>query len=747
MILKVLIIVFFCLMDIPAATSKNHEGPSMSMGFAQPPNRLVKEKSPYLLQHAYNPVDWFPWSLEAFEKARKEDKPIFLSIGYSTCHWCHVMEHESFENETIAKFINEHYVPIKVDREERPDIDTIYMSAVQAMTGSGGWPLSVFLTPDKKPFFGGTYYPPYAKWGSPGFLDILASIDHSWKKDRARLLTSSISLTKLLEENQPGQKTDESLSNEVFRKSYEQFKQAFDSQFGGFGFAPKFPTSHNLSFLLRYWNRTKEENALMMVETTLRRMTNGGMYDHLGGGFHRYSTDREWQIPHFEKMLYDQAIISRTFLEMYQITKDPFYSDTAREVFEYCLKDLRDSKGGFHSAEDADSVDSYEFQGMSPDSSQIHEKKEGAFYLWTYDHIYKLLTRQQADVLSYYYGVQENGNAKSDPHGEFTGKNVLFVEHSLTETAEHFNLEVKDVKRILTESKEILLKERSNRLRPHLDDKVLVDWNGLIISSLSVGARVLNEPRYLEAAEEAAQFILFNMIKDGRLLHRYRDGQSAINGTLEDYAFFINGLIDLYETTFNILYLKEAVQLSGKMSQLFWDDRSGGFFLTAADSQDLIYRPKEIYDGAIPSGNSMAALVLVRLYHVTFDKEFKSKSDQLFSAFSKNIAQSPSAYSQFLIAFDFALGPTKEIVVCGSLADKDVSLFSNESFQHFLPNKVLLHRDQDENLAQDIIEISPFLKNQPPVGQKPTVYLCENHVCQRPTNQLDEFKKMLDPGR
>lgn len=733
----ILIVVSLCRPYSVRAETDMQKGPSMSLN--RPPNRLADEKSPYLLQHAYNPVDWFPWSTEAFEKAEKEDKPIFLSIGYSTCHWCHVMEHESFEDENIAKFLNEHYVPIKVDREERPDIDAIYMSAVQAMTGSGGWPLSIFLSPDKKPFFGGTYFPPYAKWGSPGFLDVLASIDHSWHNNRTQLLKSGGDLTRLLEENQPGRDAGDTLTDDVFEKAFAQFRQSFDRQFGGFGFAPKFPTSHNLSYLLRYWKRTKNAEAFNIVEITLIRMANGGMYDQLGGGFHRYSTDREWQIPHFEKMLYDQAILGRTLLEMYQIKKEPFYSQVARDVFDYCLRDLRDKKGAFHSAEDADSLDPYE--------KQSREKKEGAFYLWTYDHIYELLSKQQADVCSYYYGLKKGGNAKSDPHGEFIGKNVLYAEHSWTETAEHFKLDLRDVRRILQESNAILLKERSGRTRPHLDDKVLVDWNGLMISALAIGSRVLNEPRYRDAAEEAAKFILFNMIKDGRLLHRYRDGQAAINGTLEDYAFFANGLLDLYEATFDPLYLKKAVELNAKMTELFWDDEAGGFYMTAADAPDLIYRPKEIYDGAIPSGNSMAALLLVRLYHITFNQEFQVKADRLFSAFSQNIAHSPSAYSQFLIAFDFARGPAQEIVIAGAPEDKTVTAMSDEIFQHFLPNKILLHRVQDGSQSAEMFSIAPFLKNQPLVQGKATAYVCENHVCQRPTTRVDELRKILDTAQ
>ncbi|MBP9854742.1 MAG: thioredoxin domain-containing protein [Candidatus Omnitrophica bacterium] len=699
-------------------------------------NRLSKEKSPYLLQHAHNPVDWYPWSPEAFQKSKNEDKPIFLSIGYSTCHWCHVMEHESFENGMIAQYLNEHFVSIKVDREERPDIDAVYMSAVQAISGSGGWPLSVFLDSDKKPFFGGTYFPPQAKWGAPGLLDVLISIDHSWKNSREKLILSGATLTELLEKNQAGQREGQLLTDEIFTQALAQYKQSYDQQFGGFGFSPKFPTSHNLSFLLRYWKNTKNNDALIMVEKTLIQMAKGGLYDHLGGGFHRYSTDREWQIPHFEKMLYDQAIISRTYLEMYQIKKESFYADIVREVFDYCLRDLRDKNGAFHSAEDADSVDPYH-----PDSK---EKKEGSFYLWTYDHIYTLLNQQQADVISYYYGILKEGNAKSDPHAEFTGKNVLYCEHSLADTAQHFKISLPDVQKILNDAKYILFKERLNRVRPHLDDKVLVDWNGLMISSLAIGAKVLNEQRYLDAAEEAAQFILHNMMQNGRLLHRYRDGESAIQGTLEDYTFFINGLLDLYETTFNISYLKNALKLQQKMSELFWDGQKGGYFLTAEDASDLIYRPKEIYDGAIPSGNSVAALVLIRLYHMTFNKEYQIKADELFQAFSQNISQAPSAYAQFLIAFNFAVNPAQEIVIAGTLRDQNINAMADEIFQHFLPNKVVIHRDSDETLAKEIIQISPFTKNQVPILEKTTVYLCENSICQQPTSSLSELKKMLE---
>ena len=707
-------------------------------------NRLALEKSPYLLQHADNPVDWYPWSKEAFDRAKKEDKPVFLSIGYSTCHWCHVMAHESFENENIARVLNDNFISIKVDREERPDIDTIYMSAVQAMTGRGGWPLSIFLTPDKKPFFGGTYYPPYSKWGSPGFMDILASIDNSWQNDRQQLLNSGNVITNRLAKNLPGQNKGQTLDDSVLKTAFVQFQKNYDEKYGGFGYAPKFPTSHNLSFLLRYWKRSKNQEALKIVEFTLKEMARGGMYDHLGGGFHRYSTDREWQIPHFEKMLYDQAILARTYLEVFQITHDPSYENTAREILNYCLRDLRDQTGAFHSAEDADSLDPYKFGTMTLDPDQKHQKKEGSFYLWKYDHLWEVLGKNHIEIFSYHFGIEKNGNAKSDPHDEFTGKNVIFIQHTLKETAKHFKISESDVKKSIAQSKEKLLKIRNSWPRPHLDDKVLVDWNGLIISSLAYGARVLNDPKYLEAAEEAAQFIIYNMIKKDRLLHRYRSGESGIQGTIEDYAFFINGLVDLYEATFNTLYLQSAVSLTKTMLNDFWDKEHGGFHFTANNAEELIIRPKEIYDGAIPSGNSMAALVLVRLYHITFDNIYEERLQGLFMAFSKEINRRASGYGQFLIALDFAMGPAQEIVMAGSLNDVGIKQINDEINKRFLPNKVVVHRDSDEKKAKDIFELSPFTKKQPAIDGKVTTYICENHVCQKPTNDINKVIELLD---
>lgn len=708
-------------------------------------NRLIHEKSPYLLQHANNPVDWYPWGDEAFEEAKKQDKPIFLSIGYSTCHWCHVMEHESFEVPEIAEMINQNFIPIKVDREERPDIDNIYMSAVMAMTGQGGWPLTVLLTHDKKPFFGGTYFPPTAKWGSPGLTDIIRSVANSWANDRDRLIESSNTLTQLLKDNASKNDGNATLSQETLTTAYHQYDQMYDSRYGGFGHSPKFPTSHNLSFLLRYWKRTGNSRALEIVEHTLTRMAHGGMYDHIGGGFHRYSTDQQWQIPHFEKMLYDQAILSRTYLEAYQITKNDFYAQIAREIFDYVLRDMQYAQGGFFSAEDADSLDPDEYTGISIGLTQSHEKKEGAFFLWRYDEIIQILGEDDAKIFNFHFDIQPNGNALHDPHNEFIGKNIIYVKNNLEETAKHFKKDVSEVEQSIQNSKAKILKVRRSRPRPHLDDKILADWNGLMIASLSFGSRVLNEPKYKKAAEKAAQFALKTLVdSEGRLLHRYRDGEAAIMGTIEDYAFFIHGLLNLYEATFQIEYLKRSIDLANSMVSLFWDDKDGGFYFTADDAEKLLYRQKEIYDGAIPSGNSVAALDLVHLARLTLDKQWDDKLEAFFNTFSSQIASRPSSYGQMLMAYDFTLGPSKEIVIAVPETNTNIDELINVIYERFIPNKVVLLRPATGEGSDDIVDISPFVEHQLPMGDQVTIYLCENHICKLPVRDLEKFRLLLD---
>ena len=718
-------------------------------------NRLAQEKSPYLLQHKDNPVDWYPWGEEAFEKARREAKPVFLSIGYSTCHWCHVMEEESFENPAVAQVMNENFVSIKVDREERPDLDNIYMTAVQALAGTGGWPLSVFLTPEKKPFFGGTYWPPEDRWGRPGFISVLNSIREAWKTNRPALLKQSQDLVRSLERRAASQAGGTfNLSEETLRAAARDLRTAFDETHGGFGQGIKFPRSHTLSFLLRFWKRTGEKETLAMVERTLTEMAQGGMWDLLGGGFHRYSTDSRWFLPHFEKMLYDQALLSKTYLEAYQVTKREEYSKVVREIFDYVLRDLRGPEGAFYSAEDADSLD-----------PKAGRKREGAFYVWEHSEILEILGERDGALFNRIYGVLPGGNVEKDPQGEFPKKNVL----SLTKNAEEAVLEFKrpaaEVEKILEASRKKLFEARADgsglpdqaasrrlselvrakRTRPHRDDKILTDWNGLMISSLAFGSLVLEEPRYSQAAREAADFILEKLVrKDGRLLHRWRDGEAAIPGTVEDYAFFIHGLFDLYEATFEVRYLAEARRLSEEMLRLFWDDKAGGFFFTAGDREKLIVRQKEIYDGAIPSGNSVAALDLLRVGRLTMAKELEKKAELLFDAFSNQIKENPEAYPQMLIAFDFALGPSREIVIAGDESAGGTQKLIEAVYNRFFPNQVVALHPAEMGRKTAIEKLVPFMAHQLPLDGQPTAYLCQNYVCKFPTTEPAQFENLLD---
>lgn len=703
-------------------------------------NHLSKEKSPYLLQHADNPVHWFPWSKEAFDKAQAENKPIFLSIGYSTCHWCHVMAHESFEDEGIAAVLNEHFISIKVDREERPDIDGIYMAAVQAISGQGGWPLSVFLTPDKKPFFGGTYFPPHARYGTPGFPDVLLSVQNAWVNNRSKIDSSSQQLSDLLKQRNQGGGSGEVLGIDILNQAFHEFLSHYDVRYGGFGQYPKFPTGHNISFLLRYWQRNDSQQAIDMVLHTLMKMAQGGLYDQIGGGFHRYSTDAKWQIPHFEKMLYDQAMLVKAYTESYQATHRESFAVVVHETLEYVLRDMTSPLGGFYSAEDADSYDYQEY--LNNPLSAV--KKEGAFYVWSFDEIKRLLSPIDTDIFNYYFGIEIDGNAEMDPHGEFVGKNIVAVVHSLDETAAHFKLSVDSIVQSLQSSKKILFEARLNRPRPHLDDKILTDWNGLMISAFAVASQALGENRYLTAAKKSAEFILQAMRgPSGKLLHRYRDSDAAILGNVEDYAFFIQGLLDIYEASFDVYYLEEAVFLAKQMLDLFWDKELGGFYFASEEAKDLIYRQKEIYDGASPSGNSVAALVLLRLSRMTFDDAWGKKAEELFKAFAKTIEERPSAYAQMLMAIDFMFGPTREIVIAlgHGQSSSDFMAVINDSF---IPNKIIVCRPNEGPDLKRIVKISPFVENQPPIDGQGTVYVCQNFVCSKPVQTVGLLKSVLN---
>ncbi len=665
-------------------------------------NKLIETDSPYLLQHAHNPVDWFPWSDEAFEKAKREDKPIFLSIGYSTCHWCHVMERESFENEQIAALLNEHFVSIKVDRESRPDIDAIYMNAVMAMTGSGGWPLSVFLTSESKPFFGGTYFPPRSGLGRPGFDRVLLAIADAWKNRRQELLDSAGRLSDLLKEGiAPVSK--ETPSEQVLDDAYNNFRESFDPADGGFGNAPKFPQPTALGFLLRYWYRIKEKDALEMVEKTLTAMAKGGIYDHIGGGFHRYSTDAQWLVPHFEKMLYDQALLSRVYIEAYQITKNQSYAQTAREIFDYVLRDMISPEGGFYSAEDADS-----------------EGKEGAFYVWDTNEIEAVLGKEQAEVFNAYYGVTHDGNFEE-------GKTILNIQG--TTAPEKI-------------AKEAIFQARQKRIRPGRDDKVITAWNGLMISALAYGGAVLDEQKYISAAERCADFILSKLRKNGRLMRYYRNGSVSQKAFLDDYAYLAVGLLDLYEATFDAKWLNEAIRLAEQIIELFTDTENGAFFLTGKDAEILISRTKPATDEVIPSANSIAAFVLLKLGLLTNNEQFTKQGEMVFEAFSQQLKQYPQYCSSMLSSISFQLGPNKEIVITGNPEALDTKEMLNVIRSRFLPNAVvLLHQSGDAGKPIEVL--MPFIKNQSPFDGKATAYICENYSCKQPVTDPEKLAEML----
>ncbi len=680
-------------------------------------NRLIDENSPYLLQHAHNPVDWYPWGPEAFIRARSEDKPIFLSIGYSTCHWCHVMERESFENEQIAKIMNDHFVCIKVDREQRPDIDEIYMNAVVMTTGSGGWPLSVFLTPEGKPFFGGTYFPPEDIYGHPGFSRVLLSVADAWKNRRPELLESAGRLSEFLKNSGSGERT-KSLTPQTLDKAFDRFREMFDTENGGFGTAPKFPQPDNLSMLLCYWHRTNDIQALQMVEKTLEAMADGGIYDHIGGGFHRYATDARWLVPHFEKMLYDQALLSKVYLQAWQITGNSRYADIAKEIFDYVLRDMTDPEGGFYSAEDADS-----------------EGEEGTFYLWDRGQIESILGKDKALLFNACYGVTDRGNFEKS-------KTILNVTKSVSELQRDFQMDRAKVVATLESARAGLFEERSKRIRPHLDDKVITAWNGLMISSLACGGAVLEEPRYIEAAQRAAQFVLDKLYSNGRLMRYYRDGRVVGYGFLDDYAFVTMALEDLYEATFDARWLVEANKLAEEMVKLFADDDGGGYFLTGKDGEKLIARTRPGSDGAIPSGNSVAAIAMLKLGRLTGNQTFTSQGVRILEAFSAQLGSSPVYSTAMLTALDFYLGPTQEIVIAGKSNAADTKRMLKSVRGKFLPRAVVLLNDPDD-ASSTVYEIVPFIKNQTASKGRATAYVCENYVCNKPVHSACELENLL----
>lgn len=688
-------------------------------------NRLLHEKSPYLLQHAHNPVNWYPWSDEAFARARIEDKPIFLSIGYSTCHWCHVMERETFENEQAAHLMNETFVSIKVDREERPDIDHIYMTVCQMMTGGGGWPLSVIMTPDKKPFFAGTYIPRESMHGRMGMLDLCRSVKELWTTRREEVLRTATTVVAGLRQLPAGSPGGDPGEREG-QRAYEDLRQRYDAFHGGFGSAPKFPTPHNFFFLLRYGQRTRDEEPLRMVEKTLQTMRMGGIYDHVGFGFHRYATDTSWLVPHFEKMLYDQALLALAYTEAYQATGNAAYRITAEEIFAYVLRDMTSPEGGFYSAEDADS-----------------EGEEGKFYVWTLAEIREALGEEDGDLAIRVFNVKPEGNFHEEATGRITGANILHLQAPISEIASNLGMSADDLETRLKAIRERLLALRETRVRPHRDDKILTDWNGLMIAALAAGARAFDRPEYADAARKAADFVLTTMRTPvGRLLHRYRDGEAAIAAVVDDYAFFIWGLLELYEATFRVEYLKTALALNDDMLTHFWDDESGGFFFTADDGENLLVRTKEIYDGATPSGNSVAALNLLRLGRITGRTDLEVRAQRIGRAFAGSVEQFPSAYTQFLTAVEFAIGRSYEVVIAGNADAEDAKALVRSLRQPFLPNKVVVFRPTGPESA-DIINIAPYTKDQTSLDGKATAYVCRNFACELPTADTQTMLGLL----
>jgi len=691
------------------------------------PNRLIHEKSPYLLQHAYNPVDWYPWCAEAFEKARKEDKPVFLSIGYSTCHWCHVMAHESFEDADVAKFLNEVFVCVKVDREERPDIDKVYMHACQIMTGSGGWPLTIVMTPKMQPFFAATYIPRESRYGRIGMLDIIPKIQEVWKDRHDDILQSAAQIVAALKQKEP-EARDESISKDILDKAYEELKGMFDDKWGGFGPAPKFPMPHQLLYLLRYGKWSGKKKAQEMAVQTLRAMRCGGIYDHLGFGFHRYSTDEKWLVPHFEKMLYDQAMLAMAYTEAYQATGEVLFKRTACEIFNYIMRDMKSRTGGFCAAEDADT-----------------EGEEGKYYLWKYNEIKKLLEPSEAELAIRVFQVEKTGNFVDHLAGGKTGYNILHLEKPASELAASLGISEESLRQRLAAVRLKLFAAREERVRPHKDDKILTDWNGLMIAALAKGAQVFADKVYLKVAQNALNFILKNMRElDGRLFHRYREGESSIAATLDDYAFLLWALIECYEASFDITHLQTALRLQGDLTKHFWDEENGGYYFTPDDGENLILRQKEIYDGAVPSGNSVAMLNLIRLSRLTGKQELETQAAAISCAFAGTVNRVPAGHAQLMIAVGFLAYPAYEIVISGRAGADDTKEMVHAIRQHYLPNTVVLLRPPDD-AASAIVSIAPFTKDLKPLQDgRATAYVCTNFTCHRPTMDADEMLKLLN---
>lgn len=678
-------------------------------------NRLIHETSPYLLQHAHNPVDWYPWGEEALTRAKQEQKPILLSIGYSACHWCHVMERESFENEEIAAVMNELFINIKVDREERPDLDEIYMNAVQIMTRQGGWPMTVFLTPDLKPFYGGTYYPPTDRYGRPGFPKVMHAVSEAFSDQNTEVLQQAEQITTHL--SQMSNVVDphhHELTEELMTNAFQNYRAQFDSQHGGFGNAPKFPPSMGLPFLLRYWHQSGNANALEMVELTLEKMARGGMYDQLGGGFHRYSTDAHWLVPHFEKMLYDNAQLVVAYFEAYQATQKPFYRDIATETLDYVLREMYDAEnGGFYSTQDADS-----------------EGVEGKFFVWEPNDVEDIIGEENAKIFCEYYDIT--------PQGNFEGENILQVQVPSDIFARKLQMDVEALEALLADGKQKLFEEREKRIKPGLDDKILTSWNGIMIRGMAMGYQLTGKPEYLEACEKSAEFVLTTLSQDnGLLLRTYRDGKSHLNAYLEDYSYFIAGLIALYEASFESRWLTEAERLAHIMIDQFGDDAGDGFFFTGKAHETLIVQSKSAYDGATPSGASMAIHSLLRLAKHLDNPEFHDKAVETLLLYFHQMEGMPSGSGQLLCELAFLLSTPKEIAIVGEQGAAKTEAMLAALHSTYQPNKIVALSESGDG------QTLPLLTDKTQVDDTATAYVCENYVCQAPTTDVEAFVELL----
>jgi uncharacterized protein YyaL (SSP411 family) len=676
-------------------------------------NHLIHESSPYLLQHAHNPVDWYPWGEEAFAKARAENKPVLLSIGYSACHWCHVMAHESFEDEEIARLMNDLFVNIKVDREERPDLDQIYMSAVQMMTHHGGWPMTVFLTPEGVPFYGGTYFPPQDRYNIPGFPRVLISVAEAYKERPQEIAETGTSLLNELRRLSQSGGSDHPIEQELLDAAYAGIARSYDSTNGGFGGAPKFPPAMTLEFLLRTYARTGNRDALQMIDHTCRKMAGGGMYDQLGGGFHRYSTDARWLVPHFEKMLYDNALLSRLYLHHFQVTQSELSRATVEGVLDYVLREMTDGSGGFYSTQDADS-----------------EGHEGKFFVWDIDEIRSALGETAAPLFCDYYNVTEGGN--------FEGKNILNVTRTLEDVAVANNVTVEQLADSLARSRRILFELREQRVKPDRDEKILTAWNGLMLASFAEAGVILDRSDYTGAARRNAEFVLTHLRRDGLLLRTYKAGEAKFNAYLEDYAFFVEGLVTLYETTGEFRWLREALALTDRMVEEFWDDENGGFFFTGKSHETLIVRSKDYFDNATPSGNSVAAGALLRLAVLAGKDEYRNAAIAVFREAADTARRFPSGFGYLLSAIDFLLSTPKEVAVVGQDA-AGIEPLLREVWRRYLPNKVVAPAFVGETEASQL----PLLQDRPLLDGRATAYVCEHYTCKQPVTDVESLAAQL----